>query len=897
MSLLRPGIKRLFSAGIWRRADARRDVDDEMALHIDLRAEQLIREGHEPARARELAREMFIAHATTLDALHDTALDRNRHMRTTERWESLSQDVRYAARRLTREPTLTAFTVATLALGLGANVTAFSVFDRVLLRGPEHVRDPDQLVRLYVRTNDPPAGVRTMAWLPHTAFETLDDVMTSVDAMAAYRVDDMMVGTGAASRIRRVSRMSPEMFGLLGVRAMRGRFFGDTEDAPVVVVSDHTWRTELAEDPAIVGKAIAIDDQPYTVIGVAPAGFTGPELGRVDVWIPIDQRSRNSMNFNILGRLRPGVSVSSASMEVARHHAAVVETAPRFAGWLKEAELLAAPLRYDDTARESFETAMARWLTAISAIILIISCANVANLQLARLARRRRELGVRVALGSGRGRVVRLLLLEAFLLAAASAAASLVVVAVTEPVVKRALFPQGAWSFTLVDVRLLLVVMVAALVVGMLVAVVPVLQAGRTDLAGGLRSGHRETGGRSGMRSALTVIQATLSVVLLVGAGLFLRSMQRVNAVDLGMDVDHVVIAEARYQDQRAPGQSSSDWIAQRSALERERYRRLVEAARKVRGAERAAVSVSVPFFGGVSLSIWVPGRDSVPVLPGGGPYVTAVGDDYFPTMGTAIRRGRAFTRDDREGSEAVVIVNEAMAAALWPGQEAIGQCFQIQAQTAPCARVVGIAADVHRSGLTEEPSMQFYVPIGQERGFSGSWVLVRTRDVAPERWPELQKALTDADPSIRSVDVRPLGAGLNAEMRPYRLGIVTFGLSALLALVVAGLGMYSVLAHTVSWRRHEIGVRLALGARPAGVAGLVVRRGTVLASVGVSLGLLIALGARPWIEPRLFDTRVTDPLVLVGVVVLIEVVAVLAGWLPARRAASVSPTESLRAE
>jgi hypothetical protein len=316
-----------------------------------------------------------------------------------------------------------------------------------------------------------------------------------------------------------------------------------------------------------------------------------------------------------------------------------------------------------------------------------------------------------------------------------------------------------------------------------------------------------------------------------------------------------------------------------------------------VRGAERAAVSVSVPFFGGVSLSIWVPGRDSVPVLPGGGPYVTAVGDDYFPTMGTAIRRGRAFTRDDREGSEAVVIVNEAMAAALWPGQEAIGQCFQIQAQTAPCARVVGIAADVHRSGLTEEPSMQFYVPIGQERGFSGSWVLVRTRDVAPERWPELQKALTDADPSIRSVDVRPLGAGLNAEMRPYRLGIVTFGLSALLALVVAGLGMYSVLAHTVSWRRHEIGVRLALGARPAGVAGLVVRRGTVLASVGVSLGLLIALGARPWIEPRLFDTRVTDPLVLVGVVVLIEVVAVLAGWLPARRAASVSPTESLRAE
>ena len=192
---------------------------------------------------------------------------------------------------------------------------------------------------------------------------------------------------------------------------------------------------------------------------------------------------------------------------------------------------------------------------------------------------------------------------------------------------------------------------------------------------------------------------------------------------------------------------------------------------------------------------------------------------------------------------------------------------------------------------------MQYYVPIGQERGFSGSWILVRTKDNAPNVWPQLLKALADADPSIRSIDLRTLGAGLNAELRPYRLGIVTFGLSALLALVVAGLGLYSVLAHSVSWRRHEIGVRLALGAQPAGVAGLVVRRGAMLASLGVSIGLLIAMGARPWLEPRLFDTRVTDPAVLVGVVLVIELVALAAGWLPARRAANVSPTESLRAE
>jgi predicted permease len=898
MTRLRPGVKRLFDTSLWRRADAHRDVDDEMALHIELRAEQLVREGHDPGSAHQIAREMFMRNNTTLDALRESARDRNRHMRTTERWDSLWQDVKYAARRLSHEPMLTAFTIATLALGLGANVTAFSVFDRILLRGPEHVNDPGRIVRLYNRMDQPPAGMRTGPWLPHTAFVTLDSILTTVGGMAAYRVDDMMVGTGAASRVRRVSRMSPEMFSLLGVRAARGRFYGATDDAPVVVMSDHAWRTEQGSDPAIGGKSISIEDRPYTVVGVAPAGFTGPELGRVDLWIPIDQGARNSMNFNILGRLEPGATVAAASAEVASNRPAVVETAPRFAGWLREAELLAAPIHYDDTARESFETAMARWLAAISAIILIISCANVANLQLARLARRRRELGVRVALGSGRSRVLRLLLLEAFLLAAASAVASLLVVVVTEPVVRQALFPQGAWSFTLADPRLLVAVLATALLVGLLVAVIPVLQAGRSDLASGLRSGHRETGQKSAVRSALTVIQATLSVVLLVGAGLFLRSMQRVNAVDLGMDAERVIIAEARYQRApRAPGQSFSEWLEQGSVVERERYRRLVDAARRVSGAERAAVSVGVPFLGSVTVSLWVPGRDSIPALPGGGPYVNAVGDDYFATIGTQIRRGRAFTTNDREGTEAVVIVNETMARTLWPQADAIGQCFHIQAQTAPCARIVGIAADVHRSGLKEEPSMQYYVPIGQERGFSGSWILVRTRDEAPAAWPQLLKALTDADPTIRSIDMRKLDAGLNAEMRPYRLGIVAFGLSALLALVVAGLGLYSVLAHSVSWRRHEIGVRLALGARPSGVAGLVVRRSALLAGVGVSIGLVIALAARAWIEPRLFDTRVTDPLVLVGVVVVIEAVALLAGWLPARRAASVSPTESLRAE
>jgi hypothetical protein len=312
---------------------------------------------------------------------------------------------------------------------------------------------------------------------------------------------------------------------------------------------------------------------------------------------------------------------------------------------------------------------------------------------------------------------------------------------------------------------------------------------------------------------------------------------------------------------------------------------------------ERAAVSVTIPMSGGVTLSLWVPGRDSMPALPGGGPWVTAVGEDYFATMGTAIRQGRAFTSDDREGSEAVVIVNEAMTGVLWPGRSALGECLHIGHRTAPCARVVGVAADIHRSGLKEEPSMQYYVPLGQERGFSGSWLVVRPRGEVTTAWPALREALQAADPDIRSIDMRQLSQGLAGEIRPFRLGMVAFGLSATLALIVAGLGLYSIMAHAVAWRRHEIGIRMALGAPSRSIARLVVGRGALLATAGIGLGLAIALAARPWLEPQLFNTSARDPLVLVSVALVLEAVALAAGWVPALRAVAVSPTEALNAE
>jgi predicted permease len=899
MKPLRPGIRRLFSLDTWHRRDASRDVRDEIELHIALRAESLVRNGLSPAEAQAEARRLFAVENTTLQDLHDVALDRNRHMRTRERWDALWHDTRYAARRLLHEPAITAFMLCTLALGIGINVTAFSVVDRVLLRGPEHVREPERLVRLYSRVDQPPLGPQTLPWLPYTAFATLRAGMRTIEGMAAYRVDETMVGSGASSQMRPVSRTSSDMFDLLGVRPLHGRFFDANEDAAeLAVLGESFWRTSLGSDPAIVGKAIAIDDRSFTVIGIAPAGFTGVGLGRVDAWTPISSAARNSQNMHLVARLRPGVTAAAVAADVSALRVQVEETLPSWARWLRGASYLAAPIRYDNNARESFESVMARWLVAISAIILFISCANVANLLLARLARRRRELAVRVALGSGRGRMIRLLALEGLLLALGAAAVGLVVTTLAEPVVKGALFPGGSWTFSVVDWRIQGAVILLTLLTALLVSVVPSIQAGRADVNDALRGGSRGGETRSTLRSGLTIVQAMLSVVLLVGAGLFLRSLQRVNAVDLGMDTDRVLTVELRYPRlARATNESFSDWTARGNVLERARHRDLVEVVRRVPGVERAAVTVTVPLRGGVTVGLWVPGRDSIPALPGGGPWVTAVGEDYFPAMGTVILQGRAFTPDDRDGSEAVVIVNETMARTLWRRRQAIGECLHIQSRTAPCARVVGVAADIHRSGLKEEPSMQYYVPVGQERGFSGSWLIVRSRGEATTAWPALREALQAADPEIRSIDVRLLSQGLAGEIRPFRLGMVAFGLSASLALIVAGLGLYSIMAHAVAWRRHEIGVRLALGARPGAIARLVVGRGALLATAGIGLGMAIALAVRPWLEPQLFNTSATDPLVLVGVVAVIEVVALLAGWFPARRAVSVSPTEALRAE
>ncbi|MCI0432503.1 MAG: ADOP family duplicated permease [Gemmatimonadetes bacterium] len=890
----RPGVRRLLRLRA-SRADDVSDVDAEIRVHLAMRVEQLVADGWGEAEAEAEAGRLFGVGSDAMRALRAAARERNRRMRTRERWESWWQDVRHAGRGLARDPLLAVFVVVMLALGIGMNVTAFSLVDRLLLRDPEHVREPDRLTRLYGTVVRASIGEETSAWIPWPVYTSLRGKLSGFEQIAAYRVQERVVGRGESARTVRVGQAMDDFFVMLGVRPMRGRLFGagDVVSAgPVAVVGARYWETVLGSDPGAIGATIRVGDAEHTIVGIAPAGFSGIEHRRIDVWIAGDVETAGTMNWKIVGRLRPGLSPEAVTMEAMAIFRRTRAVAPQ---WYREAELVAGSIRHDDDGGEPFEATMAKWLSVVSGVILLVALTNVVSLLLVRLARRRRELAVRVALGSGRARVVRLLALEGVLLALAGGVASLFVARVAEPLIRRVLFAdEVSWTLTLLDVRLLIVAALFVVATSLVTALTPLLQSRGTQLWQSLRSGPQSGSSNPRVRGVLMVAQASLSVMLLVGAGLFLRSLARIDALDLGVDRDRVIAAEAHLP----PLLEFTTAAFERArAHEIDVYRRLELAVLRVAGVERASVAVGLPLDGGsFAAPVFVDGLDSIPVLPGGGPYASVVGPGYFATIGTRVLRGRPFDETDREATERVIIIAETMAERLWPGRDPLGDCIRIGAEQS-CYRIVGIVEDVHRVGLREQPSLQYYIPIGQQTMFSGARLLVRQADRVTVSWADLQRAMLAVDPTIRAVELRWLRQALDGEMRPLRLGMVTFGLSAGLALVVVIVGLYGLLSYMVAWRTREIGVRLAIGATDARISRMVIGGGAGLAALGVVIGLLVSGWAGRWVQPHLFETSAVDPLVFAAVAAVLMIVAVVAGWLPARRALAISPTEALRAE
>ncbi|HWP69574.1 MAG TPA: ABC transporter permease [Gemmatimonadaceae bacterium] len=907
MPYIRPGVRRLFDLMLHRRDIARRDVDAEIALHLELRVEQLVRQGMPREDAEREARRRFGQVENAILMLEETAHQRDRRMTFRDWLDSTLQDARYALRGLRREPTFTVFAVATLALGIGANAAMYGIVDRLLLRGPEHIIEPERVVRFTTTVTRPQLGDVTYASAGYVLYDNLRAHVRAFEDVAAYKDDgNFTLGRGREARNIRGGAATANFFTLLGVHAARGRFFqadedGTTNPARVVVLGDAFWRGQYGADPSIIGQVIQLNNEPHTVIGVAPRGFTGVQLGRIDAWVPMSLYSKdvttnwprawNAQWLNVIGRMKPGVTLRSATEDATRTHRATYDGPPT--RLVAMARIDATPIRFTDQGKESTEVEVSRWLIGVTLVVLLIACSNVANLLLARAIRRQGEVGVRMALGAGRGRLARLFVTESLVIATLGGLAALAVAAAISVLVRQALLPNVEWTSSPVSARVLLVALAVTLAVGVAVGLAPAAFAARSSLQGVIQRG-RAQGRRFRTGAWPTVLQATLTACLLIGAGLFVRSLHRARTTPLGFDSDRILVASVAFTNL---GDATDEERRTARARRIETLRRALAELQQRRDVEGAAIAVGSPFGNAFGIDLFVPGYDSLPKLPGGGPYVSAVTSDYFTSVGTRLLRGRTFLSTEGDGTEPVTIVNETMARTLWPQQDALGKCIRIGADTAPCAQVVGVVEEARRYDLKEDPAMQYYIPYGQERGFGGSVLMIRPRGMPKEFAATAIKAVEAIDASIDRVTAWPIRDKIDPLLRPWKLGATVFTLGGVLALLVAALGLYSVMSYSVAQRTHEMGVRIALGARTRSIVGMILRQGMALAAIGIGFGIVVAIAAGSRLRSLLFDTSPQDMTVIGSAAGVLLLAAMAASVWPALRAGRVDPMRALKTD
>jgi predicted permease len=803
------------------------------------------------------------------------------------------QDLRYALRTFARSPALVAAAVVCLALGIGANATIFGVVDTLLFRPPPHVQDPERVVRLYFRRHYPAFGMNTSSITGYPLYTLIRASARAFDALAAYTyAQNASLGRGVDARRVHVVLASASYFPLLGVRPALGRFYLADEDRPggpsVVVLGYGFWRAAFQGDSGILGRQLQLGRGSYTVVGVAPERFTGVNLENVDAWVPLTAATpelmgpgslnRGSYFLQIIGRLGPG------GREPAQREATLAFRAEEvYSGVDSTAVALLGPVQHARGPEISQNARVSLWLTAVSVIVLLVACANVANLLLARALQRQREIAVRLALGVARLRLARLLVTESVLLALAGGVAALLVTLWAGPVIRAFLLPDMPALALAVDARVLLFTGGVALLTGFLAGLVPALQASRADLTPALKAGAREGHyRRSRLRAALLAGQVALTVTLIVGAGLFVRSLRNVQGQDFGFDPLRTLRVT---MDLRAAGYRPAE-INQLNL-------RMLARLEALPGVGAAAATIGHPLGWLTASSVSVPGRDSIPQLKAGGPYYQRVTAGYFAAMGTPVR-GRAFTPPDRGAP--VAIVSETMARLLWPGHPAIGKCFFVGSDKR-CSEIVGVVPDARRFSAVEDVAMQFYVPFTDDSSEFITALVVRARGRPEDLVAPVRAAIQGTAANLPYADVTPLADLLAPSIRPWRLGSTMFSAFAVLALVLAAVGLYGVLAYTVAQRTQEIGIRVAMGARHGNVLGLMVGQGVKIAALGAGIGALAALAGGRVLGSLLYGVSPRDPLVLLGAAVIPLVVAAVASYVPARRAAKVDPVVALRYE
>ena len=798
-------------------------------------------------------------------------------------------DLRQALRLLVKSPGFSALIVIVLALGIGANTAIFSIVDGVLLK-PLPFAEASRLIAIDTTVRSEPddsAYLDVLDWRAQSA---------TVDRIAAYATAAVtLTGRGEATSIP-MAVVTPDLFALLGVAPIAGHVLGPDDDKHgaerTAVISETLWTKSFARDASIVGKAALLDGDPIVIVGVMPASFEFPfdTENPPQLWMPVlasrfsaqwaDQRGASFLKA--IGRRRPGVALAAAQSELSTIASRIDAANPRNGTH----GILVRP--FQDLLVRNYRPALVALLGAVAAVLLI-ACANIANLLLARGTARRREMAIRTALGASRLRIVRQLLIESLALAAAGGAAGTVVALWgVDALVRISPVQIPRLNTVHVDRSVLIFTVLSSLLTGALYGLLPALQLSRSNPGDSLKDGDR--GGSSGSgartRSILVIAEVALSLMLLASAGLLIRSLNGLQHVSPGFTTERAVtmqllLPQTRYSNAAA-------MIAF--------YRRLHDELAAVPGVSAAAVSTTLPMTGSNIVMGFKPeGHPADPNIRTSAAFF-GVSPDYFSTLGIRIVRGRAFTQRDDERAPSVVVINETMAAKYWPGEDPIGKRVQLSYNNTPPREIVGIVADVKQTNLTDAVTPQMYTPFVQ-----APWpfltAVARTSAAPDAAGAALRQLLARLDPEQAAGEIRTFDQFLARSIATPRFTAILLGTFASLALLLAGFGLYGVMAYSVAQRSREIGIRMALGAQAGDVRSLVVSQAVRLGAAGLAIGLAGALAATRVLDSLLFGVSASDPLTFAAVSAALTGVLVLAAYLPARRATRVDPIVALRAD
>jgi predicted permease len=872
---------------------------EELEGHLQMHTEDNVRKGMSATEARRDALVKLGGIEQTKELYHDR--------QTLPVLEVFMQDLRYGLRMLRKNPGFTAVAVLSLALGIGANTTIFTVVNAILLNALP-VRDLPRLVQmdtvdsktLITQARSEKLG---MSFPNFQDYRRDNQVFTD---LAAFMPIAVTWSGGAEPRQLQTELVSANYFEVLGIRPARGRFFMPDEDTKpsgndVAVLSYALWANKLGSDPEIIGKPLILDARPYTVIGIAPRGFRGTVtfFSSEQVWIPTSMKDqvlggkvkdffneRRFLGVGTFGRLKPGLETSAAeaSLKTMATHLEAEFPKDNSGRSVELSPLADAAVGVNDHKRIALAGAM---MMGVVGLVLMIACVNLANLLLAQGARRQKEISLRAALGAGRTRIVRQMLTESMLLSLAGGAVGLAIAYAGRSILWsfRPPFIADSGIDLALDSHVLLFTLGIAILTGFVFGLVPAVKASRPDLMETLKSGGR--GGTMGwrrdpLRSLLVIGEMALALITLVGAGLFLHSMQNAQRTELGFESKNLLamnfdLGALHYEEGR--GQQF--------------YRAAIEQVKNSPGVASVSIAANPPIGGGFLRTIFPEGRDETSGYRGTLTTVNDVTPNYFETLRIPVSRGRTFNDGDRKETAAVAIASEAMVKQHWPNEDAIGKRFHFIGDMT-LREIVGVAANSVVNEVGEEPQPIVFLPMAQDY-VPAATLHVRTAGNPENVVATTRVALQSLDANLAITNVFTIEQILSQALWAPRMGGILLALFGALALVLSAVGVYGVLSYSVNQQTREIGLRMALGAQRSDVMRLILGQGLLLTVLGLGLGILVALALMRVLVSLLFDVRAYDPSTYTAVTILLTGVALLACYIPARRAMRVDPMVALR--